>query len=645
MDNIIRLKYDNISYIIDILTWHEMEYLKINKWKLDESTIIINSHLEHPYNFNFTKRNHLANTIFITPNSFQENNNNYLKSISIPIKFKNFNLEKDLLNFEFNDIFDKDKDEFIENIYNDNFEDLFYGKFMSYMDLKTHMFKYVVDFPIFTIQNSPIHIKNMDFNSKMEIQSLSSFLDFLSIIKNNNAFVINKKTKDIKKISKELILNLNSDEHIISMIDYSNSQYLGQNWRNLITAIRVINPDMKNFNILAIRDSWENSLFLECECNVLMQEKEKRIRNIKVNNSFDTKIKTIDLSKTMDPIKTIESSSKLNLNLMKWRMSPNLKLDELAKCKVLLLGSGTLGCNIARNLLMWGITNITFVDKGVVSYSNPIRQSLFEFNDCLKSGENRIKSIVASEAIKRILPTCDCRGVNLSIPMPGHRIDDQNISKTIEDIKILENLILDHDVSFLLTDSREARWLPTLLSSFHEKPVINVALGFDSYVIMRHGLKQQHENRMGCYFCNDIIAPIDSLSGRTIDQQCTITRPGLSGIASSIAIEILASIYNHPQKFLCPPFIPKTENNSESVIGIIPHQIRGELYNYSNMIMHGKNYDKCVACSDIMMDKLREDKYNFIIKCINENKYMEKICGLDFLNSDICGIIDMDYDI
>src|SRR5690606_23675222 len=97
-----------------------------------------------------------------------------------------------------------------------------------------------------------------------------------------------------------------------------------------------------------------------------------------------------------------------------------LDLEGIKDTKCLLLGAGTLGSYVSRILLGWGVRTITFIDNGNVSYSNPVRQPLFTFNDCI--GGKTAKAPAAAEALKQIFPGVNATGIEMSVPMAGHPI-------------------------------------------------------------------------------------------------------------------------------------------------------------------------------------------------------------------------------
>lgn len=224
----------------------------------------------------------------------------------------------------------------------------------------------------------------------------------------------------------------------------------------------------------------------------------------------------------------------LNLKLIKWRISPGLDLETVKATSCLLLGAGTLGSYVARNLMVscsgfaavlgsiiktmhvpeklrilqgWGVRKITFVDNGSVSFSNPVRQPLFDFKDCLDGGAK--KATRAAAALKEIYPGVVSEGHVFSVLMPGHPVAD--VAQAAKEFELLQKLIEEHDAIFLLMDSRESRWLPTVIGKTLGKIVMNAALGFDTFVAMRHGVKTESnsEAELGCYFCNDVVAPMD----------------------------------------------------------------------------------------------------------------------------------------
>lgn len=362
----------------------------------------------------------------------------------------------------------------------------------------------------------------------------------------------------------------------------------------------------------------------------------------------------VNLSASMDPTKLAESAVDLNLKLMRWRVAPQLDLPIIQNTRCLLLGSGTLGCSVARCLLAWGVRHMTLLDSGKVSYSNPVRQNLFTFKDCLNSG--KYKALAAAEALAEIYPRVNCKGVVVNIPMPGHTVSESLEQQVRGDVATLEQLIDEHDVIFLLMDSRESRWLPTLLGAAKCKLVLTAALGFDSYLVIRHGFrckeKQREEgsagskasernftalrgcipgNLLGCYFCNDVVAPGDSTHDRTLDQQCTVTRPGVSYLAAAHVTELMVSILQHPDRGLAEASLNDADVK-EGVLGPVPHSIRGFLGRHKLLTPASTAFQQCSGCSDKVIAAYREGGFEFLVKVFNSPAYLEEVSGLSELH-------------
>lgn len=347
--------------------------------------------------------------------------------------------------------------------------------------------------------------------------------------------------------------------------------------------------------------------------------------------------KLVSLGAMLDPRYLADRAVDLNLKLMRWRVMPDLALETIQSADTLLIGAGTLGCNVARTLLGWGVRKISFVDSGRVSYSNPVRQSLYEFEDCLNGGKP--KAHAAAEALRRIFPGVQAEGHQLAVPMPGHPIAPASRASTLDAITQLEQLVAAHDVIFLLTDSREARWLPTLLGASRNKLVINAALGYDSYVVMRHGAYSSKAvtPRAGCYFCNDVVAPVDSLSNRTLDQMCTVTRPGLAGIAGATAVELMVSVLQHPLGAAAPapapqrPGMAQNDVQDRTELGIVPHQVRGYLADFTTLTVSNYAFEQCTACSPSVIEAYEKEGHDMICAACNDSDYLEHVSHLDEL--------------
>ncbi|KXN81430.1 Ubiquitin-like modifier-activating enzyme ATG7 [Leucoagaricus sp. SymC.cos] len=263
----------------------------------------------------------------------------------------------------------------------------------------------------------------------------------------------------------------------------------------------------------------------------------------------------------------------LSLKFMHWCIIPELNLEKILPIRCLLLGAGIPGSYVARFLMGWGVRTITLVDSGCVSFSNPIRQPLFEFEDRLNGGQ----------------PKAECAAARLKKIHPGTTLVSNN--------------------SFLLMDSRDGRCLLTVIGAAKDKIVLNAPFGFDTFIIMRHGSlgacpsTNAETGTPQRHYCNDIVVPTDSLTDRALDQMCTVMRPGLAPIAAATLLN-----FKH-----------------------VPHQIRGCLAQFRNLNVMGASYDKRSGCSETVLQAYEKEGFTDLLKAFNDQKYFESPTGSDKL--------------
>ncbi|CAD8092781.1 unnamed protein product [Paramecium sonneborni] len=636
------MQFIPFSPLIDIGFWSQLSRNKIEIYKLDdaERSLLVKTKI-NPYP-------EKTSQLYLDIYSFQDDitiNKSGPFEVYSKISFQNYNTIEAYQEFDHLDYAQKAFQKMIESFSKDEKPNLFPARMSIFADLKKYLFYFKLIVPQLQIENiQNVLQKNLtdylgEQNQKFQQQLSLIIQQQQNEVCNNSFVIVNKESFQFVPFKE---YQQNKQEVIFIYFDSFNQSQLNSQFNNFI-AYLITNNSFKeyinNIKIIVIKDALtinknqfqlKNSIYIELnlsESKIIQQNGQYKAFNIEGY----LQEKKIDLKSFMDEQSLAKEAVDLNIKLMKWRLLPELDLEKVQAQKVLLIGAGTLGCQLARNLIGWGIRKITFVDYGRISYSNPVRQSLYDFEDSTKGG--RPKAEVAAEKLKKIFPDIDSEGYQLQIPMPGHFVTESQVQSTLDSFLKLSELVSTHDAVFLLTDSRESRWLPTVLSNAYGKMCFSVALGFDSFLIIRHGISLKkynpeiHGERLACYFCNDISSPGNSMKDRTLDQQCTVTRPGLSFLASAYSSELFVSLVHSPL-LDGTPASDNPEQLQQTDLGILPHFLRGQLSDFDIRLFYGRAFKNCVACSQQILDAMEKNPQSFLLETLNRPDVLQDISGI-----------------
>ena len=129
---------------------------------------------------------------------------------------------------------------------------------------------------------------------------------------------------------------------------------------------------------------------------------------------------------------------------------------------------------------------------------------------------------------------------------------------------------------------------------------------------------------------------------------CTVTRPGLASIAASTAVELLVSMLQHPDGVRAPAPPPQSSGDSgstgahESILGVVPHQLRGFLAQFRNMPIVGAAYSRCTGCSETVVEAYEKEGFEMLLKAFNDTEFLPNLTGLSKLYEETQAALEND---
>lgn len=119
-------------------------------------------------------------------------------------------------------------------------------------------------------------------------------------------------------------------------------------------------------------------------------------------------------------------------------------------------------------------------------------------------------------------------------------------------------------------------------------------------------------------------------------------------LVSAAVTELLVSILHHPQGIAAPRPSESAGGDSGlvgdapgSILGAVPHQIRGMLAEFGQMTIDGQAFDRCTGCSPKILEACRKSLPELVLGACNIPDYLETLSGLADLHA---GVDDLDLD-
>ena len=80
----------------------------------------------------------------------------------------------------------------------------------------------------------------------------------------------------------------------------------------------------------------------------------------------------------------------------------------------------------------------------------------------------------------------------------------------------------------------------------------------------------------------------------------------------------------------------------ESILGLVPHQLRGFLAQFRNVPIVGAAYDRCTGCSETVVKAYEEQGFEMLLKAFNDTEFLPELTGLSKLYEETQAALEND---
>jgi len=99
----------------------------------------------------------------------------------------------------------------------------------------------------------------------------------------------------------------------------------------------------------------------------------------------------------------------------------------------------------------------------------------------------------------------------------------------------------------------------------------------------------------------------------------------------------MVSVVQHPLGLNAPaPPVHEDQytEDTDSCLGIVPHQIRGFLSMFKEVLPSTTAFTYCTGCSPAVVNNYLNDGFEFLLKAFNDPTFLEELTGLKKLHEE-----------